>query len=468
VERETREARGESGMTAPATGQGAQPRPSLTQADAVAMIVGIVIGVGIFKAPSIVAGNVGSEGVFLALWVAGGVMSLLGALCYAELGSAYPNAGGEYFFLRRAYGDWLGFLFAWARMTVIQTGAIAAIAFVVGDYATQILSLGAKSPALYAALAVVVITWLNIIGTTQSKWAQNILTLVLALAVLGVVVAGISATPPVAAAVPAVAPAVADKAAPLFSGLALIFILLTYGGWNEAAYLTAEMRDSRRGIVRALIIGILIITALYLLLNYAYLNALGLAGMRESKAVATDLMKVTWGAGGALVLGAAVVAAALSTLNATIFTGARTNYALGRDFALFGGLGKWHERGAPVNALLLQGAIALLLVLLASFTPDGFQTMVAYTAPAFWLFFLLTGISLFVLRRQPPVNAEPFRVPLYPVTPILFCAMCAYMLYASFNYAMSLDPGSIGAIVGIAMLCAGIPVMLVARGTGRK
>jgi len=456
VERETREARGEPGMTAPVAGQGAQPRPSLTQADAVAMIVGIVIGVGIFRAPSIVAGNAASEGVFLALWLAGGVISLVGALCYAELGSAYPNAGGEYFFLRRAYGDWLGFLFAWARMTVIQTGAIAAIAFVVGDYATEILSLGAKSSALYAALAVVAITWLNIIGTTQSKWLQNILALVLALSVLGVVVAGLSATPPAAAA----APAVAGKDAPLFSGLALIFILLTYGGWNEAAYLTAEMRDTRRGIVRALIIGILIITALYLLLNYAYLNALGLAGMRESKAVATDLMKVTWGAAGALVLGAAVVTAALSTLNATVFTGARTNYALGRDFALFGFLGNWHERGAPVNALLL--------VLLASFTPDGFQTMVAYTAPAFWLFFLLTGISLFVLRRQPPVNAEPFRVPLYPVTPILFCAMCAYMLYSSFNYAMSLDPGSIGAIVGIAMLCAGIPVMLVARGTGRK
>ena len=158
-------------------------------------------------------------------------------------------------------------------MTVIQTGAIAAIAFVVGDYATQILSLGAKSSALYAALAVVAITWLNIIGTTQSKWVQNILTLVLALSVLGVVVAGLSATPPAAAA----APAVADKAVPLFSGLALIFILLTYGGWNEAAYLTAEMKDTKRGIVRALIIGILIITVLYLLLNYAYLNALGLA-----------------------------------------------------------------------------------------------------------------------------------------------------------------------------------------------
>ena len=450
-------------MTHPPAGQGVQPRPTLSLADAVAMIVGIVIGVGIFKAPSIVAGNVASETVFLALWVAGGVMSLVGALCYAELGSAYPNAGGEYFFLRRAYGDWLGFLFAWARMTVIQTGAIAAIAFVAGDYATQLLSLGEKSSAIYAALAVAAITLLNIVGTTVSKSLQNALMVVLALSVLGVVLAGLSATPAAAAA-----PAAADTAVPLFSGLALIFILLTYGGWNEAAYLTAEMRDTKRGIVRALIIGILIITSLYLLLNYAYLNVLGLAGMRESKAVATDLMKVTWGSAGALVLGAAVVAAALSTLNATIFTGARTNYALGRDFALFGVLGKWHARGAPVNALLLQGAIALALVLLASFTPDGFQTMVAYTAPAFWLFFLLTAISLFVLRREPPVNAEPFRVPLYPMTPILFCAMCAYMLYSSFNYAMSLDPGSIGAIVGIAMLCAGIPVMLVARGTEQQ
>jgi len=445
-------------MTSPAAGQGAQPRASLTLADAVAMIVGIVVGVGIFRAPAIVAGNVSSEGVFIALWVAGGVVSLIGALCYAELGSAYPNAGGEYYFLRRAYGDWLGFLFAWARMTVIQTGAIAAIAFVIGDYATQMLSLGANSAALYAAFAVAFITGLNIIGTTHSKWLQKTLTLILALSLLGVVVAGLTAAP----AAVAVAPAVADKSVPLFSGLALIFILLTYGGWNEAAYLTAEMRDSRRGIVRALIIGILVITALYVLLNLAYLNALGLAGMRESKAVATDLMKVTWGNTGALVLGAAVVTAALSTLNATVFTGARTNYALGRDFPLFGFLGRWHERG-PVNALLLQGAIALLLVLLASFTPDGFQTMVAYTAPAFWLFFLLTGISLFVLRRQQPVNADPFRVPLYPVTPALFCAMCVYMLYSSFNYAMSLDPGSIGAIVGIAMLCAGIPVMLVAR-----
>jgi amino acid transporter len=147
-----------------------------------------------------------------------------------------------------------------------------------------------------------------------------------------------------------------------------------------------------------------------------------------------------------------------------VFTGARTNYALGRDFSMFGFLGRWSDKSsAPNNALLVQCAIALVLVALASSTPDGFQTMVAYTAAAFWLFFLLTAAALFVLRRQTPVNADPFRVPLYPLTPVLFCAMCLYMLYASVDYAMSQDPGSIGALLGIGVLLAGIPLLFLAR-----
>ena len=447
-------------MSAPGQQEtGGQPRPTLSVFDAVAMIVGIVIGVGIFKAPAIVAGNVSGETAFIALWVIGGLISLVGALCYAELGSSHPNAGGEYYFLSKAYGSWLGFLFAWARMTVIQTGAIAAIAFVFGDYASTLLPLGAKSSAIYAALSVIAITALNVAGTSQSKWVQNALTVALAVAILAVVLGGLTAAP--ATPAPAAAPA---QGGSWFSGLALIFVLLTYGGWNEAAYLTAEMRDTRRNIVRALVIGIVVITVLYLLLNLAYLRALGLSGMQASKAVASDLMKATWGEGGAWLLGIVVVSAALSTLNATVFTGARTNYALGRDFVIFRALGRWNESAsAPVNALLLQGAISLALVGLASFTPDGFQTMVAYTAPAFWLFFLLTGISLFLLRRHAPANADPFRVPLYPLTPILFAAACAWMLYSSFNYAMSLDPGSIGAMVGIAMLASGVPVLMWAR-----
>jgi len=446
-------------MTAPVAGRNAQPRPSLTFADTLAMVVGHVVGIGIFRAPSIVAGNSSSESMFFGLWIAGGAASLIGALCYAELGSAYPNAGGEYYFLRRAYGNSLAFLFAWARMTMIQTGVIAAIAFVFGDYASQLLPLGSHGSAIYAAAAVIGITALNVVGTYQSKWAQNYLTLALALVILAIVVTGLAYGGGAAAAPDTGGSGVA------LPGLAMIFVLLTYGGWNEAAYLTAEMHNLRRDIVRALVLGILIITALYLLLNFAYFNTLGLAGMRASKVVAADLMRLTLGDYGAVALSLVVMLSALSALNASVFTGARTNYALGRDFALFGFMGKWNERAmTPVNGLLLQGAISLLLVLLASFTPDGFETMVAYTAPAFWLFFLLAGISLFVLRRQQPVIADPFRVPLYPVTPMLFCSICGYMLYSSFTYATSLNPGSIGAIVGIGVLCAGIPVMLVARG----
>jgi len=438
----------------------ARPQPTLGIFDAIAIIVGIVIGVGIFKAPSIVAGNVASETAFIALWVAGGVISLIGALCYAELGSSHPNAGGEYYFLSRAYGDWLGFLFAWARMTVIQTGAIAAIAFVFGDYASTLLPLGSNSSAIYAGLAVLAITALNVAGTNQSRWVQNTLTIALAVAILAVVVGGLAAP---AAVTTAATPATGD-ARSWFSGLALIFVLLTYGGWNEAAYLTAEMHDTRRNIVRALVIGIVVITALYVLLNLAYVKVLGLSGMQSSKAVASDFMRATWGEGGVWLLGIVVTSAALSTLNATVFTGARTNYALGRDFVIFRPLGQWNETAsAPVNALLVQGAISLALVGLASLTSDGFQTMVAYTAPAFWLFFLLTGVSLFPLRRRPPANADPFRVPLYPLTPLLFAAACAYMLYSSFDYAMSLDPGSIGAMVGIAMLASGVPMLMWAK-----
>jgi basic amino acid/polyamine antiporter, APA family len=434
----------------------AAPRASLSLFDACAIIVGVVIGAGIFRAPSIVASQVSSETIFLMLWLAGGLISLIGALCYAELGSSHPNAGGEYFFLRRAYGRWLAFLFAWARMSVVQTGAIAAIAFVFGDYASRLYSLGENSSAIYAALSVIVVTMLNVIGTTQSKWVQNLLTGGLAIAILAVVIAGLTNAAPSAAA-----PAAEVSAGGLgFSGLAIIFIMLTYGGWNEAAYITAEVQDGRRNIVRALVIGIVVVTILYLLINFAYVRVLGLDGMKASKAVAADLMQAAFGSAGAVALSIIVVAASISTLNATVFTGARTNYAVGRDYSLFSFLGRWNEKSnTPVRGLLWQGAISLGLVYLASFTKDGFETLVAYTAPAFWLFFLLTGISLFLLRRQPPTAPNPFRVPLFPLTPILFCAMCAYMLYSSVGYALSLDSGSIGAQLGIGVLLLGIPLL---------
>lgn len=415
------------------------------------MIVGIVVGTGIFRLPSFVAGNVDSANAFLLLWVAGGVASFIGALVYAELVSSFPSAGGDYHFLMRAYGRPIAFLFAWARMTVMQTGSIALVSLVFGDYFTQLLPLGAYSSAIYAAAAIVVLTALNVVGTWQGKTAQNLLTIAIVVAMVTAFVAAV--------AHPGVAPSASTGT--LSIGGAMILVLLTYGGWNEAAYLSGEIKDVRRNMVRALMIGIGVVTLLYVAINYAYVRVLGLDGLRSSEAIGADLMRATLGDAGAVVLIVLVVAAALSTVNATIFTGARTNFALGRDFALFRVLGSWKRDGeTPANALLLQAVIALALVGGASVTRSGIQTMVDYTAPVFWLFFLLTGISLFILRGRTPEAAQPFRVPLYPITPLLFCAICAYMLYSSVTFT------GMGAAYGIAIVLAGLPVLAVAMKKG--
>lgn len=433
----------------------AAPRASLTVLDGVAMLVGIVIGIGIFKAPSLVAANTPNESAFIGLWLLGGAVTTVGALCYAELGSARPNTGGEYHFLNEAYGPSLALLFAWARCTVIQTGAIAAVAFVFGDYANVLLPLGPGGPAIYAVLSVAATTALNLIGTPQGRWTQVVFSALTVLAVLAVIVAGFVApgSPP-----PAAPPKETGLGA---AGLAMVFILLTYGGWNETAYLSGEMRDVRRNFVRALLLGVGVIVTLYLLVNLAYLNVFGLEGLRRSGAIGADLMRQIAGDRGAAVLSLVVCAAALSTLNGTTFTGARSYYAFGRDVPLFRRLGTWGERGHnPVNALLTQGAISIALVFFGSIARDGFEAMVAYTAPVFWFFMLLVAISLYVFRRREPDRHLPFRVPLYPLTPAVLAAACAWMLYSSLVYAGT------GSIMGVVVLLSGTPLLWLRRGAG--
>jgi amino acid transporter len=195
----------------------------------------------------------------------------------------------------------------------------------------------------------------------------------------------------------------------------MVFVLLTYGGWNEAAYVSAEVESPGRNMVRALVWSILILTGLYLLVNWAYLRGLGHAGVAASTTVAADLVERATGTVGAQLVSALIVLAAIASVNATILTGARTAYALGRDFPPIAFLGRWSPRTeTPVNALLIQGGIALALAALGGWTRNGFATMVEYTAPVFWLFLLLTGVSLFVLRRTAPA-AQPFGFPC-PVT----------------------------------------------------
>jgi APA family basic amino acid/polyamine antiporter len=432
----------------------AEPVPTLSVKDGVAMIVGIVVGAGIFRTPSLVAANVTSETGALLLWVTGGAISLVGALCYAELTSTYPHTGGDYHYLTRAYGKSLSFLFVWSRMTVIQTGSVALLAFVFGDYASQLLRLGQFSPSIYAALVVISLTSLNMVGVRQGTRTQNLLTAVEVFSLLLVIGAGLFL---IESPVAQMNPPPAAQGSNAGIGLAMVFVLLTYGGWNEAAYISAEMKG-RRDVARALLLGIAVITGLYLLVNWAYIRGLGLAGMAGSEAVAADLMQKATGQGGALFVSLLVAISALTSANATVFTGARTNYALGRDFQLFRFLGRWHgTANTPTNSLLVQGAIALALVSIGTATRKGFETMVEYTAPVFWLFFFMVGLSLIVLRIRDSETPRSFRVPLYPLTPILFCAACLYMLQASLAYT------GIGALIGVGVLLTGLPVLFVAR-----
>lgn len=430
-----------------------RPRPELRLWDVIALVVGIVVGTGIFRAPSLVAANVGSETHFLSLWLLGGGISLIGALCYAELATTYPHVGGDYHFLARAFGKDVAFLFAWARMTVIQTGSIALLAFVFGDYASQLFWLGESSSALYAALLVSALTGLNLLGLRFGKWTQNLLTTLELLGVLCVIGAGLVLV------TPAVSPGRLPGAVSTGSwGLAMIFVLLTYGGWNEAAYLSAEVKGTRRTMLWALLGGVGVISTVYLLANWAYVRGLGLADMAAADAVAAELMRRAVGEGGAQVISMIVLLAALTSANASIITGARSNYALGQDFACFAALGRWHGKAnTPTTALLVQGAITLALVLFGSFTRTGFETMVEYTAPVFWFFFLLTGVALMVLRWREPAIERPFRVPLFPLLPLLFCTTSAYLLYSSLAYT------GVGAFVGVAVLGIGLLFLWPAR-----
>lgn len=425
------------------------PERRLSVADGVAILVGTVVGSGIFSLPAVVAANAGDGTTFLLFWLAGGLVALVGALCYAELATTQADVGGEYSFLARGWGPSVAFLFAWARVAVVQTGAIALVGFLYGDYAQALLPLGPYGPSIHAALAILALTALNMAGATAGAGAQKAMVVLLVLgigtlAVVGIAAGGDGATPPPAPGRETVA------------GLAMVLVLLTYSGWNEAAYIAGELRDVRRSMLRVLLVGVGVVTILYLAVNAAYLTVLGLDGLGKSSTPAADAAAAVLGPTAGFAMSLVVLLAMLTTMNAAIFTGARATYALGRDFPRLSWLGRWGgQSGAPVTALLAQGAVSLALVAAGTAARDGVSAMVGYTSPVFWLFMLLVGLSLFRIRRQGVVPA--FKVPLYPVTPALFCAVCAYMVYASVIHTGT------GALVGLAVLALGLPLLLWVR-----
>lgn len=504
--------------------EGQPIKARLGMGDAVAIIVGIVIGATIFKSPQLIMSNVSSPAWGMAAWALGGVLSLIGALCYAELASTYPKSGGDYYFLTRAFGSWCGFLFGWAQLVVILTGSIGIMAFVFGDYAIKVLPLpGAAASAeeqqqlkelqpkseehvkltktindrrelwtaACAAGAVLLLTILNVLGVVLGKWTQNLLSLVKVLGLVAIAVIGFMYGKEDVWQYTQPSPEAAKK---LSFGLAMVFVLYAFGGWNDAAFVAAEIR-SPRSIIGALLIGTTLITIVYLVVNFAYLRALGFDQMRGSWTVAADAVQVGLKdatfreqmdkvalADPGRVVSVLVMISALGAINGLIFTGSRVYSALGADHSIFALLGRWSPMfGSPVWALLIQALICLGMIVgvgtelgrdaidtalaqtVGRLNPEvtkmpwdqyfgGFDTLVAGTAPVFWGFFLLSGLSLFVLRQRDPDLERPFRVPLYPLVPLIFCGTCVYMLYSAFVYANWIS------LIGAVPLALGLPL----------
>ncbi len=440
--------------------------------DVVSIMIGIVVGTGIYETPPIVLRNVAGPWEALLAWTLGGVMSLIGAFCLAELAATYPRSGGDYVYLTRAFGPWLGFLFAWFQLVAIRAANIAMMGFVFADYASSIQKIEEKWLWLPAAAAVLILTVLNLLGVIFGKRTQNVLTLGKVIGLGGVLVVGFAWPQPLATLeTPAVhgPPALAT---------AMVLVFLTYGGWNDAAFVAAEVRGGPRSIARALLVGTAAITLLYLLLNAAYLWGLGFERARQSSAIAADLLQLRLGPWGARAIALLVMVSALGAINGMLFSGARIYASLGVDHPIFAWLGRIHRRTqAPWGALVVQSAISLGMIGVVgtqagrALVDDslagierlvnqwliwvdselrmslpavkweghgGFEVLSVLITPLFWLFFLFTGLSVFVLRQRDPHLPRPFTVPLYPELPLIFSGICAYMIYAGIAYAQSL------------------------------
>jgi basic amino acid/polyamine antiporter, APA family len=422
------------------------PHRHLTLLDSTSIIVGIIIGSTIFGSTPLIALHVPNVGWLIGLWVIGAVFSLIGALCYAELATAYPKEGGDYVFLTEAFGRRMGFIFAWAQYWIVRPGSIGTVAFVFAEYANKLFPLDERYRPLlvYAVGAVVVLSGINLLGVRAGKWTQNLLTAVKYGGLLVIVAVGLSFSAPAAAAPPPAKPL--DLGFALISdlGFALIFVFLAYGGWNEMAYVSAEVRDPQKNILRALVLGTLAVGGIYIAVNLAFVHALGLGGLQGSKAVAADVLSLSIGPQAGKCISILICIAALGGINGMIFTGARIFYAMGMEHRLYAWLGQWNARiDTPARPLLIQGLVTVALLVGFGWQEEGsdtFANSVAFYSPSFWLFLFLVGCSLFVLRTRPPAAEKPYRVPFYPVLPLLFCINCGYLFYTSMLYAISTTP----------------------------
>lgn len=433
-----------------------EPRRLLGVWQPSAVVVGMVVGAGIFRTSSLAAQSLTSETAVMIAWAVGGVFAIAASLCYAELSTAFPSPGGEYHFLREAFGKTVGFLFAWSRFSIIFTASSAMLALVGADYLAQIVPMGLAARTGVAIGVILALTLLNARGVRSSTGGQMALvtmdvSALIALAVAGITLAAVGTAAPIAP--------IAHVANPVEGfGSAMVFVMLAYGGFNDSATLSAEVRKPS-DMTRALIGGMSLVTALYLVANWAYLEGLGLWGLRHSDAPAADVTARAFGPLGRVAMATVVAATSLSSLNALVIVGGRTLYAASADQPKLAHLARWDlARGVPKTALWIQATISILLVGWGAVSRGGFAAMVAYMAPIYWLFLALAGIALVVLRMRRPDQPRPYRTPLLPLSVTILIGGALYMLWSSVVYV-----GWMGCALSFGVLASGVIALFLWR-----
>ena len=410
--------------------------------DASMIVVGGVIGSGIFRVPAAVAKQTGSGTEQLIAWVIGGVIALIGALSYAELGARRPNAGGGYVYLREAFGLIVAFVYGWNLLIVNHSGAIAAVSTVFVEYLGAALGLKIANPAPWAVGTIVFLTGINWFGIRAGSWLQNVLTVLklLALAILIAVGLSFGGAPAPAAPPPSFQPFT-------FIG-ALMPVLFSYGGWYYVNDIAGELRDPSRNLPRALIFGMLLVAACYLLANLSYLLVLGHAGLANSETPAADVMQHVFGDAGGRLIAAGIAISTLGFCNISVIGAARVFQVMGADGVFFRVAGKLHPKWRSPNAALVMLAV-WACVLAWSGT---FEQLLNYSTVGDWLGMAAVIGTLFWYRRMRRDEVVPFKVPLFPLLPAFFLIIVLWIVAVT-TYRNPLDAG-----MGVLITLAGLPI----------
>jgi basic amino acid/polyamine antiporter, APA family len=432
---------------ASASPEGPQLLRALGLWQATAIVVGIMIGAAIFIVPAEITRQVGSERWALAVWTVTGLLSLFGALSFAELAAMLPQAGGQYIYLREAYGPLVSFLCGWMFFTVQQSGGNATLAVGFAQYLGNLFPVSPWQQKAAAVAAIIILTAINYRGVRQGGWVQSVLTGLNVGTIVALIALGYSlmkGSPAGARSLPT--PSGTGFLASF--GVAMVAALWAYEGWNNVTFAAGEVKRPERNLPLALILGTSAVVAIYVALNLVYYHVLTPLEIAHSPRVAADVVVRIIGPKGSHLVTMAIIVAAWGSLNGSILAGARVYYAMANDGLFFRWCAKVHPRfRTPHLALIVQGAWSAFLVLLA-----GYEQLFTYTVFAAWFFYALTAFGVIVLRRKKPDLPRPYRVSGYPFVPIIF------VLTAVWFILNTLVEKRVEAGIGSLIVALGVPV----------